>query len=125
MELLHRIRGFIMPTLVGGTLIFAILSLWVGPQFTFGFVPFGALLLLGLYDRAQTVHSITRNYPVLGHLRFLLEGAGPELHQYFVESNTSGRPFDFFEDGQLLKGEAGPILQREWDTASESSFARV
>jgi glutamate synthase domain-containing protein 2 len=31
---------------------------------------------------------------VLGHLRFLLEGAGPELHQYFVESNTSGRPFD-------------------------------
>ena len=54
----------------------------------------GLLLLVGLYDRFQTKHSILRNFPVMGHLRFLMESAGPEMHQYFVESNTSGRPFD-------------------------------
>src|SRR6185436_15292675 len=29
-----------------------------------------------------------------GHLRFLMEDMGPELHQYLVEKNTDGRPFD-------------------------------
>ena len=27
-------------------------------------------------------------------MRFLLEGMGPELHQYLVENDTDGRPFD-------------------------------
>ena len=34
-----------------------------------------------------------RNFPVLGHFRYLLESIGPELRQYIVESNTEGRPF--------------------------------
>jgi hypothetical protein len=38
----------------------------------------------------ELLHSILRNCPVLGRMRFLLEGAGPEIHQYFVESNTDG-----------------------------------
>lgn len=94
MELLHRIRGFIMPVLVASTVSFAFLGLLVAPGFYWGALVFGALLLLGIYDLAQARHSISRNYPVLGRMRFLLEGAGPELHQYFVESNTSGRPFN-------------------------------
>jgi glutamate synthase domain-containing protein 2 len=48
---------------------------------------------LGLYDIFQTKHAIRRNFPILGRFRYLLEGIRPELHQYFVESNTSGRPF--------------------------------
>ena len=52
------------------------------------------LVLLGLYDYTQTKHSILRNYPIVGRMRFLLEDAGPELHQYLVENNTEGRPFD-------------------------------
>ena len=51
-------------------------------------------MLLGLYDFTQTKHSILRNYPIVGRMRFLLEDAGPELHQYLVENNTEGRPFD-------------------------------
>jgi glutamate synthase domain-containing protein 2 len=64
------------------------------PWFLIGVAVFGALALVGLYDFLQRRHSILRNYPIVGHLRFLLEDAGPELHQYLVENDTDGRPFD-------------------------------
>ncbi|MEO5652402.1 MAG: FMN-binding glutamate synthase family protein [Marmoricola sp.] len=53
-----------------------------------------ALLVLAVYDIVQKQHSILRNYPVLGHLRFLMEDIRPELQQYFIERNWDGRPFD-------------------------------
>ncbi|WP_338725224.1 FMN-binding glutamate synthase family protein [Shewanella baltica] len=53
-----------------------------------------SLVLLGLYDLFQTKHSILRNFPVIGHMRYLLEMIGPELHQYFVESDTDGKPIN-------------------------------
>ena len=37
---------------------------------------------------------MTRNYPIIGHARFLMEEIRPEIRQYFIESNTEGRPFD-------------------------------
>ena len=52
------------------------------------------LALLGVHDLLQKKHSILRNYPVLGHMRFLLESIRPELQQYFIERNYDGRPFD-------------------------------
>jgi glutamate synthase domain-containing protein 2 len=57
-------------------------------------VVFGMLLALGVYDLLQRRHSILRNYPVLGHLRFAFEAVRPEIQQYFIESNTDGAPFD-------------------------------
>ncbi len=50
------------------------------------------LLAVGCYDLVQKKHSILRNYPVLGHMRFLLEDIRPELQQYFIERNYDGRP---------------------------------
>jgi glutamate synthase domain-containing protein 2 len=35
-----------------------------------------------------------RNYPVVGHTRFLLEAIRPEIQQYFIERNDDGRPYD-------------------------------
>ena len=52
------------------------------------------LALVGVYDLLQKKHSILRNYPVLGHMRFLLEAIRPELQQYFIERNYDGRPYD-------------------------------
>jgi glutamate synthase domain-containing protein 2 len=56
----------------------------------------GALPLIGLgiADVLQTRHAIKRNFPLLGHLRFLLESIRPEINQYFVESDIDGTPFD-------------------------------
>ncbi|NMN99076.1 FMN-binding glutamate synthase family protein [Antrihabitans stalactiti] len=52
------------------------------------------LLVVGVYDLVQRRHSVLRNYPVLGHMRYLLESLRPELQQYFIERNFDGRPFD-------------------------------
>jgi len=52
------------------------------------------LLAVGVHDLVQKKHSILRNYPVLGHMRFLLESIRPELQQYFIERNFDGRPYD-------------------------------
>lgn len=57
------------------------------------FVLFGPLILLGLTDMFQSRQAIRRNFPVAGHFRYLFEAIRPEINQYFVESNTDGRPF--------------------------------
>ena len=54
---------------------------------------FGALTLLGVRDLLQTRHAILRNYPILGHLRFLLEFIRPEIRQYFIEGDVEALPF--------------------------------
>ena len=51
------------------------------------------VFLLGLIDMNQTKHSIRRNFPVIGHMRYLFEMIRPEINQYFIESNTDGTPF--------------------------------
>ncbi len=75
-------------------LIFAVIIgifIWPLP----GFIVLVILLVtLGLYDLFQKKHTILRNFPVIGHMRYLLEMIGPELHQYFVESDTDGKPID-------------------------------
>ncbi|MHC5354868.1 FMN-binding glutamate synthase family protein [Myroides sp. LJL115] len=50
------------------------------------------LLGIGIYDILQTKRTILRNFPIIGHMRFLLESISPELHQYFIEGNTKGKP---------------------------------
>jgi glutamate synthase domain-containing protein 2 len=53
-----------------------------------------AVAALVVYDLVQKRHAILRNFPVIGHLRYLLEAVGPELRQYIVTSNTEERPFN-------------------------------
>ncbi|MEH0168235.1 FMN-binding glutamate synthase family protein [Paucibacter sp. JuS9] len=54
---------------------------------------FGLLTWVGWHDIRQTKRSVLRNYPVIGHLRFLLEYIRPELRQYFIESDSEAAPF--------------------------------
>ncbi len=55
----------------------------------------GAAALAGLAarDLLQREHTLLRNFPVLGHARYLLEEIGPELRQYLVAGNNEERPF--------------------------------
>ncbi len=52
------------------------------------------LVIVTIHDLTQTKHAILRNYPVIGHLRYLLEKVGPELRQYIVTDNDEERPFN-------------------------------
>ncbi|MFN7855201.1 MAG: FMN-binding glutamate synthase family protein [Acidovorax sp.] len=53
----------------------------------------GALVAMGIHDLLQTRHAVLRNYPVIGHLRFMLEYIRPEVRQYFIESDGEAAPF--------------------------------
>jgi glutamate synthase domain-containing protein 2 len=52
-----------------------------------------ALAGIAARDVLQREHAIVRNFPLVGHLRYLLESFGPELRQYIVTSNDEERPF--------------------------------
>ena len=52
------------------------------------------LVVMGIYDTIQTKHTIRRNFPVLGRFRYALESIRPEIMQYFVETDTQGRPLN-------------------------------
>ena len=82
-----------IPTRYLGWLSTLPISLWV-----FLWNPWAAvfpLLLfgIGLRDVLQSKHAILRNYPLLGHFRFLLEYIRPEIRQYFIEDDETQLPF--------------------------------
>jgi glutamate synthase domain-containing protein 2 len=52
------------------------------------------LVLLGIYDMAQTKHAIMRTFPLVGRGRYWMEWLRPKIYQYFVESDIDGRPFN-------------------------------
>lgn len=79
---------------VAGFVVLSIAACFFFPAFLWSWVVVGPLLGLGFYDYFQTKHAIPRNFPVLGHLRYLFEFVRPEIYQYFIESDTDGVPFD-------------------------------
>ncbi len=83
---IFRLSSVICVSIVGG------LSL-VWPAALWALVVIGPLILLGIYDSGQRSHAVIRNFPVIGRARYWMEAIRPEIQQYFVESDTSGRPF--------------------------------
>ncbi len=81
----------------------------------YGFSVLAAIIFgVGIYDIFQKKHTILRNFPVLGHMRYFLELISPEIHQYFVESNTDGRPLnrnirDYIYERAKLQNETHPF----------------
>ena len=55
------------------------------------------LIGLGLFDMFQSKRTIRRNFPLLGRMRYLLESIGPEMRQYFIETDLDGKPFNRLE----------------------------
>ncbi len=92
--MIERIRTKALWAVIVLALLVIPLAVLVSPWWWLLEIVFVPLVLLGIYDYFQPRHSILRNYPLAGRMRFLLEGMGPELHQYLVENDTDGRPFD-------------------------------
>ncbi|HUH88496.1 MAG TPA: FMN-binding glutamate synthase family protein [Pusillimonas sp.] len=69
------------------------LAIVVDAWWLVGFLGFAALVALGVHDLVQTQHTVRRNYPVIGNLRYLLEFIRPEIRQYFLEEDDAELPF--------------------------------
>ncbi len=52
------------------------------------------IIILVAYDSFQKSHSIRKNFPLLGRLRYFFESIRPELRQYFFEGELDGKPFN-------------------------------
>ena len=77
---------------------------------------FLALSALGVYDVMQTKRSILRNYPVIGHIRFVLEFVRPEMRQYFLESDNEATPFSRAQRSLVYQRAKGDSDKRPFGT---------
>ncbi|PTV97335.1 glutamate synthase domain-containing protein 2 [Rhodobacter aestuarii] len=77
---------------------------------------------LGVYDLRQPRHAILRNYPIIGHLRYMIESVGPEFRQYFFESDRDEVPFSREIRGLVYQRAKGVEDKRPFGTV-ESVYA--
>jgi glutamate synthase domain-containing protein 2 len=77
---------------------------------------FAFLVGLGVRDTRQTHHSVLRNYPVIGHLRFLLEFIRPEMRQYFIEGDNEAAPFSRQQRSLVYQRAKGDADKRPFGT---------
>jgi glutamate synthase domain-containing protein 2 len=59
------------------------------------------IAVLAIKDILQKKRTIVHNFPVIGHLRYLLESIGPEIRQYFVANNREELPFNRRQRGWI------------------------
>jgi glutamate synthase domain-containing protein 2 len=72
--------------------------------------------LIGLHDVRQNKRAILKNYPLIGHVRFLLETIRPELRQYFLESDTEAVPFSRAQRSLVYQRAKGESDKRPFGT---------
>ena len=75
-------------------LIVGAVSYFLWPGFVWSLIILLPIILLGFYDMFQAKHAIMRNFPILGRGRYVMEDLRPKIYQYFIESETDGRPFN-------------------------------
>ena len=85
-------KTFIVLSIVILVSIAAVYTVW--PPVLWFLIFFGPVIILGYSDILQTKHTIKANFPVIGHFRYMLEAFRPEIMQYFVETDTQGRPIN-------------------------------
>ncbi len=82
-------------------------------------IVFAALVALGVHDLRQDRRAVLRNYPVIGHLRYLLEYVRPEIRQYFIESDNEAAPFSRAQRSLVYQRAKGESDKRPFGTQLE------
>ena len=84
-------QGFYIVSIVLFVAVALLAIVW--PNVLWALIVLVPLFLVGVYDATHGIHNVLRNYPVIGHIRYFAEFIRPEIQQYFVASNLSGRPY--------------------------------
>src|SRR5690625_7953083 len=107
------------------------------------------MIFIFFVDRFQRKHSVLKNYPLIGRVRYLLENIGPELRQYLFNPDHGTQPFsrkdyqdivlpakykkrllsfgskrDFDEPGYYIKNAMFPKLEEELARSEEGSVGK-
>lgn len=86
-------RYFVFQLVLLAALASTIAGYFYQPLFYLPLFVLVPLCAVGLSDVVQTGRAILRNYPLIGHIRFLLEAIRPEIRQYLVEDERDPVPF--------------------------------
>ncbi len=126
MQVAAFMKGYLMQNLGLGRYafwMFCVISfgvaLFVGPTNVWGWTfvgVFGALSLLGVWNISQSRHSILRNYPVIGHVRWLIEMIRPEIRQYLLEGENEQTPFSRAQRSLVYKRSKGISADQPFGT---------
>lgn len=85
-------------------------GVWAVPLFVIGAI----LSVAGIYDLCQPLHSVRRNYPVIGRLRWFFENIRPEIRQYLIEGEYDETPFS--------RSQRSLVYARSKNESSERAF---
>ncbi|MEK3888586.1 FMN-binding glutamate synthase family protein [Bacillus sp. FSL K6-3431] len=102
------------------TEVFAIMMIILIGLITF--IPVIFFIWIYVLDGRQKEHSVLRNYPLLGNIRYLMENIGPELRQYLFTNNREGKPFSRHQYENVVK--AGKYNDRIHSFGSERDFEK-
>ncbi len=111
---MHKIR-LGRYTVFIGCVVLTLLAMWYG--WPIAAAIFGALTGLGVWNIFQTQHSILRNYPVIGHVRWLVEMIRPEIRQYLLEDDDDATPFS--------RAQRSLVYQRAKAASSDHPFGTL
>ncbi|MCL8381332.1 FMN-binding glutamate synthase family protein [Xanthobacter aminoxidans] len=101
--LLRRWSVFIAVTVIA--LVSLLLSFTSHQAWLIVFCVLFPLVLVGIFDVTQSEHSLLRNYPVIGSVRWIFEAMRPYLRQYLMEDDQSERPYNR-EDRSIIYARA-------------------
>ncbi|MDD3447055.1 MAG: FMN-binding glutamate synthase family protein [Zavarzinia sp.] len=76
-----------------------------------------ALSLVGVHDLRQTRHAVLRNYPLIGHIRYMAESVRPEIRQYLIEDDDDRVPFS--------RAQRSLVYARAKNESSEKAFGTL
>jgi glutamate synthase domain-containing protein 2 len=83
-----------------------------------------ALVAVGVHDLLQTRRAVLRNYPILGHFRYLFEGIRPEIRQYLIEGDTEELPFSRQQRAIVYQRAKDQLDKRPFGTQLDTYDAR-
>ncbi len=85
-------RWFYLASVGALAVVVIVASMW--PAAVWALVILAPVIALGLYDSVQRGHTILRNFPLLGRIRYLFEKICPEMQQYLIESGIDAFPIE-------------------------------
>ena len=65
------------------------------------------LVFVFIYDVTQKGHAIQRNYPVIGHIRYMFENMGEYFRQYWFADDRAELPFNRATRGWIYRTAKG------------------
>ncbi|MDU8350289.1 FMN-binding glutamate synthase family protein [Pseudomonas syringae pv. actinidiae] len=76
-----------------------------------------ALTIVGITDLVQGKQAVRKNYPIMSHVRYIMEAIRPEVRQYLIESDEEKLPFS--------RSQRSLVYARSKNEPSEKAFGTI